>query len=174
MSFFRLQNDSVTPSLSNHGILGIENQTTMKFKGSIDINQPIEKVAELFANPNYLKEYQEGFERKELVSGVAGEEGALSKMYYKNGKHEMELTETIVSNDLPHSFEAFYHHKHMDNIMKCTFTALDDGGTRYETSVEYTRINWIMPKLISILFPGMYKRPAQRWIENFKKFAEKL
>ncbi len=145
----------------------------MKFNGSIDINQPLEKVAELFANPNYLKEYQEGFEKKELISGEVGEEGAISKMYYKNGKHEMVLTETIVSNKLPHSFEAFYHHKHMDNTMKCTFTPLENGGTRYETAVVYTRINWFIPRLIAILFPGMYRKPARRWMENFKNFAEK-
>ena len=145
----------------------------MKFSGTIDINQPVEKVAAFFADPTYLKEYQEGFEKKELLEGEAGKEGAVSKMYYKNGKHEMVLTETIVSNNLPHSFEAFYHHKHMDNTMKCTFTSLDNGMTRYVTEVEYTRINWVLPRLIAILFPGMYKKPAQRWLDNFKEFVEK-
>lgn len=145
----------------------------MKFKGSIDINQPVELVAQLFADPNNLKEYQEGFVKKELVSGNNGEDGAVSKMYYENGKHKMELTETITSNRLPNSFEAFYHHIHMDNTMKCTFTALDEKTTRYETEVVYTRINWVMPRLMAILFPGMYKKPARRWMNNFKTFAEK-
>ncbi|WP_421763125.1 SRPBCC family protein [Ekhidna sp.] len=145
----------------------------MKFSGSIDINQSQEKVADFFADPAYLKEYQEGFEKKELLEGEAGKEGAVSKMYYKNGNHEMVLTETITKNDLPHSFEAFYHHKHMDNTMKCTFTKLRDGQTRYATEVVYTRIDWVMPRLISILFPGMYKKPARRWMENFKSFVEK-
>lgn len=145
----------------------------MKFSGSIDIDQSLETVTQLFADPQYLGEYQEGFEKKELVSGDEGKDGAISKMYYRNGKHEMVLTETIVSNDLPHSFEAFYHHKHMDNTLICRFTSLPNGGTRYETKVEYTRINWVMPRLIAMLFPGMYKKPARRWMENFKKFAEK-
>ena len=145
----------------------------MKFKGSIEINQPIEVVAKLFADPNNLKEYQEGFEKKELVSGSEGEDGAVSKMYYKQGKHEMELTETITSNRLPNSFEAFYHHKHMDNTMKCIFTDLGGNKTRYDTEVEYTRINWVMPRLMAILFPGMYKKPAQRWLNNFKTYVEK-
>jgi len=145
----------------------------MKFKGSIDINQSLEKVTSLFIDPKNLKEYQEGFDRKELISGEEGKDGAISKMYYKNGKHEMELTETIVSNKLPYTFEAFYHHKHMDNTMKCTFTALDNNLTRYESEIEYTRINWFLPRLMAILFPGMYKKPAKRWMDNFKEFAEK-
>lgn len=144
----------------------------MKFKGSIDINQPLEKVAEMFANPDNLGEYQEGFEKKDQISGIKGQDGAVSMMYYKNGKHEMELKETIIANKLPHSFEAFYHHKHMDNTMKCYFAALAEKKTRYEAEVEYTRIDWVMPRLMAILFPGMYKKPAQKWMNNFKLFAE--
>ncbi|GAA4278375.1 SRPBCC family protein [Aquimarina mytili] len=145
----------------------------MKFRGYKDINQNIDKLTELFADPKYLKEYQDGFIRKELVSGNEGQDGAVSKMYYQYGKGEMELTETITANRLPNSFEASYHHKHMDNTMKCTFTPLGDKKTRYEYEFEYTRINWIMPKLIAILFPGMYKKPAEKWMNQFKEFVEK-
>lgn len=145
----------------------------MKHKGAIEIDRPLIKVAELFANPDYLKEYQDGFIKKELISGQEGEVGAVSKMFYKHGKHDMELVETITKNELPHSFEASYHHKHMDNTMKCDFFALDDNKTKYEFEYEYTRINWIMPKLMAILFPSMYRKPAEKWLKQFKEFAEK-
>lgn len=46
-------------------------------------------------------------------------EGAVSKMFYKYGKRDMELSETITKNNLPDSFEAFYQDQHMDNTMKC-------------------------------------------------------
>ena len=145
----------------------------MKFNASIDINQTRDKVIELFADPQYLKEYQDGFLRKELVSGTPGEDGTVSKMYYQYGKSEMELTETITSNRLPDTFEAHYHHKHMDNTMKCTFTALDENTTRYASEFEYTRINWFLPKLIAILFPSVYRKQGEKWMKNFKAFAEK-
>ncbi len=145
----------------------------MKYKGVIDINCPLHKVAELFADPKNLKEYQEGFVEKKLVSGEEGKDGAVSKLYYKSEKYDMELTETITANRLPQTFEAFYHHKHMDNTMKCTFTALSENETRYVTEVEYTRINWIMPRLMAILFPGMYKKQGEKWMRNFKSFVER-
>ncbi|MDH7447168.1 SRPBCC family protein [Aquimarina sp. 2201CG14-23] len=145
----------------------------MKFKGYKDINKPQSLVAELFANPKYLGEYQEGFIRKELISGTESQDGAVSKMYYTHGSHEMELTETITVNNLPDTFEAHYHHIHMDNTMKCSFIALDANTTRYEYEFEYTRINWIMPKLMAILFPSAYKKPAEKWMNNFKEFVEK-
>lgn len=144
----------------------------MKFRGTIDIDLPIEKVASLFANPTYLKEYQDGFLRKELISGTAGKDGAVSKMYYKMGKGEMELTETITANKLPHSFEASYHHKHMDNTLKSTFTALTENSTRYTNEGEYTAFRGFIPKMMAFFFPKMFERQAQKWMDNFKTFAE--
>ena len=145
----------------------------MKISGSIHINKPKEQVAGLFADPNNLKHYQDGFIRKVLVSGQAGQDDAVSKMYYKYGRNEMELTETITANRLPDSFEAFYHHKHMDNTMKCTFEWLGTNETRYNYEIEYTRINWFMPKLMAILFPGVYRKQVEKWMKQFKEFAEK-
>ncbi|MEP2446362.1 MAG: SRPBCC family protein [Balneola sp.] len=145
----------------------------MKHSGSIVINKSIELVARLFADPANLKEYQDGFQRKELISGESGKNGAVSKMYYDDGKRKMELTETITSNNLPHSFEAFYHHKHMDNTMKCNFTALDENSTRYDYEFEYTRIDWVMPKLMAVLFPGMYRKHGDKWMQQFKEFVER-
>ena len=145
----------------------------MKVQGSIDIAKPRDEVVRYFADPAYLGEFQDGFEKKKLIEGDQGQAGAVSKMYYKYGKQEMELTETVTLNQLPDSFEAFYHHKHMDNTMKCKFVALDDDRTRYEYEYEYTRIDWVMPRLMSILFPGMYKKPAEKWLRQFKEFVEK-
>lgn len=146
----------------------------MKFRSFIDINQNRDKVAELFADPQYLGEYQEGFVKKELESGTAGQDGAISKMYYKAGKREMELTETIVANRLPESFEAFYHHKHMDNTLKCTFTALPDGKTRYESEFEYVRVSWVLPRMMMTLFPNIFKKQGEKWMQNFKEFVEQV
>ena len=145
----------------------------MKFKGSIDIDKPRNQVADLFADPGNLKEYQDGFIKKDLIGGKAGEDGAVSKLYYKYGKRDMELTETITANRLPESFEASYHHKHMDNTMKCQFIALNDGQTRYEYEFEYTRINWVLPKLIALLVPGMYRKQGEKWMKQFKEFVER-
>ena len=145
----------------------------MKFIGSKEINKSRDEVVMYFADPQYLGEYQDGFIRKELISGELGKEGTVSKMYYKQGKRDLELTETITSNRLPDTFEASYHHIHMDNTMKCTFVELDDQKTRYEYEFEYTRINWIMPRLIAILFPGLYRKQAEKWMLQFKEFVEK-
>jgi len=144
----------------------------MKITGSLEINKPQRTVAELFADPQYLKEYQDGFQKKELISGQMGQDGAVSKMYYAHGRRTMELTETITANRLPDSFEAFYHHKHMDNTMVCKFVPLDENKIRYDYEFEYTRINWVMPRLMAILFPSMYRKQGEKWMRQFKEFVE--
>lgn len=145
----------------------------MKFSGHIIINKDRFTVVNYFKNPKYLREYQDGFIRKDFISGKEGENGAISKIYYQHGKQEMELTETITANNLPNTFEAFYHHKHMDNTMKCTFTEVAKNVTRYDYEFEYTRINWVMPRLMAILFTSMFKKPAAKWMRQFKEFVEK-
>ena len=145
----------------------------MKHKGSIIIDKPRTEVVTYFADPAYLGEYQEGFVKKVLVEGEEGQVGAVSKMYYKSGKREMELTETITANNLPDLFEASYHHKQMDNTMKCTFIALNEHRTKYEYEFEYTRLNWVLPRLIALLYPALYRKPMEKWMSNFKEFIEK-
>ena len=145
----------------------------MKFTGYVDIQKPRDVVVKYFADPAYLGEYQDGFVKKDLVSGEPGQDGAISTMFYSQGKRDMELTETITRNALPVTFEAFYHHKHMDNTMKCAFIELDDNSTRYEYEFEYTRVSWVMPRLMMTLFPGMFKKMGDKWMRQFKEFVER-
>ncbi len=145
----------------------------MKFEGSITIDKPVGIVTGFFADPSNLKEWQDGFVKKELLEGVEGKDGAISKMYYSDGKRDMVLTETIISNKLPDSFEAFYHHKHMDNTMKCQFTSIAADQTNYSYQFEYTRINWILPRLMAIFFPGIYRKQGEKWMKQFKEYVEK-
>lgn len=145
----------------------------MKFTCSVTIDQPLDRVVQLFKDPSKLKEYQPGFLRKEHISGTPWEEGAVSKMYYEFRKGEMELTETVMKNDLPHEFLGHYHHKHMDNTMLCRFIPIDDNTTRYDTGIEYTAFRGFMPKMMAKLFPGMFRKQVQKWLDNFKAYAEK-
>ena len=145
----------------------------MKFTCSIDINKPRETVVALFEDPQYLGEYQDGFISKELESGESMQTGAVSTMYYKQGKGQMKLTETILKNELPDIFISSYHHKHMDNTMTCRFETLSNNQTRYTSEIHYTAFRGFLPRILARLFPSMFKKQVQKWLTNFKHFAEK-
>jgi len=145
----------------------------MKFTCSVTINAPKEKVASYFVNPEYLKEYQDGFLRKELISGQQGQVNSISKMYYKQGKGEMKLTETIQVNLLPNDFMAQYHHKFTDNTMKSVFTAVSKTETRYDAEIQYTAFRGFMVNVMVFIAPSFFKKQVEKWMQNFKVYVEK-
>ena len=89
------------------------------------------------------------------------------------GKGEMELTETILKNDLPNSFSAFYFHKHTENTMTSTFTSLDENTTQFDAEINYTEFKGLIVKIMKFIFPSMFKKQVRKWLVNFKIFVEK-
>ena len=63
----------------------------MKFTCSVTVDQPLALVAELFADPAKLHHYQEGFLRKELISGL----------YDIHFFDDMGIFESRMAEDLP-------------------------------------------------------------------------
>ena len=57
--------------------------------------------------------------------------------------------------------------------MKCTFIKINDDETRYEYEYEYIRMSWVMPRLMAILFPSMYRKQGEKWMRQFRDFVEK-
>ncbi|NNE27423.1 MAG: SRPBCC family protein [Saprospiraceae bacterium] len=144
----------------------------MKFKCSVIINKPLDEVVALFKDPDNLKHWQDGFQSYEPLSGAPGEPGSKSAFVYQQGKNRIELEETIEVNDLPDEFTADYVHTHMSNKMTNHFESLPGGQTLYEAYIDYYKLNGWMIKLMVKLFPGMFKKQTQKWLDQFKKFAE--
>lgn len=144
----------------------------MKFTCSVEIDLPIEKVVVLFDNPKNLIEWQDGFVAIEPISGTPGEPGSKSKMIYMIGDREMEIIETIKVNNLPKEKTGIYEHVHMVNTMTTRFIELAPNKTKYEAEIEYTQFNGFVPKLMAFLMPGVFKKQTQKWLNQFKAFAE--
>lgn len=140
----------------------------MKFTCTIDINANVDKVQSVFLDSSTLQYYQDGFRSKTLISGIEGTKGAKSKIIYD----KLELMETILTNSLPEVFLALYEHKHMTNTMKVKLTPLTNDKTHYVTEIEYTKFNGFIIKTIAKLFPSMFKKQVQKWLEQFKSYIE--
>ncbi len=145
----------------------------MKFTCSVDIDLPRNRVVELWENDENLKEWQDGFISYEHQSGDPGKPGAQSKFLYKMGKKgQMELLETIEVNDLPEEFTARYEAASMVNTMKNHFIELDENKTRWETHIDYIEFRGFAIRLMARLMPGVFKKQVQKWLNQFKAFAE--
>ncbi|MFT4758282.1 MAG: hypothetical protein ACI9XO_000620 [Paraglaciecola sp.] len=89
-----------------------------------------------------------------------------------NGR-EMELLETVTVRNLPNEFSGIYVHKYMTNSMVNKFDWLSAKQTRWTAEIEYTQLNGFMIKMMVFLMPGMFKKQTQKWLNQFKGFAEK-
>ncbi|MCW3124972.1 MAG: Polyketide cyclase / dehydrase and lipid transport [Bacteroidetes bacterium] len=145
----------------------------MKFTCTTEINAPMDKVVALFDNPDNLRHWQQGYVSTELIRGKTGEVGAQSKITLNFRGRPMILIETLRVRDLPYEIKALYEHEHMINTATHRFYPLDGRHTKYETEVHYTQFIGIMPKLMALLMPGMFRKQTQLTVERFKAFAEK-
>jgi uncharacterized membrane protein len=144
----------------------------MKYSCTVEINLPIDKVIALWTNEDHYKHWQDGFQSIEVIEGQAGAIGTKSRILLEQGKRKMELMETIISNQLPEEKKALYEHIHMSNTQLSKFEKINENKTRYISIVEYTQFNGFLPKLMAGLFPKMFKKQSQKWMDQFKVFAE--
>jgi uncharacterized membrane protein len=146
----------------------------LKFNCDIEVDSPVERVAELWADPENLQYWQEGFLSIEHLSGEKGQAGAKSKMRYLMRNKEMDLFETILNNGLPREFKGQYDHEMMSNTMLTRFTETESGGTLYWSEFHYTEMKGFTMKLMARLFPSMFKKQVMKWMVNFKNHVESL
>lgn len=144
----------------------------LKFTCTVDIDLPLQKVIELWDKPENLKYWQDGFQKMVHISGEEGRPGSKAEMFYIMNGREMILTETIVVNELPHEFTGYYESEKTQNTMENLFTELSPQSTRWEANINYTLLKGLIINLIVKLYPSMFKKQTQKWMDQFKAFAE--
>ena len=86
------------------------------------------------------------------------------------GKREIEMIETITVRNLPEEFSATYETKGVYNTVKNKFVSLSENRTRYISEQEFQFSG--MMKFIGATMPGAFKKQSQKYMQQFKEFAE--
>ena len=144
----------------------------MNYTCFVEINLPLETVVKLWQDENNYKKWQDGFVSIEHLEGTPDTKGAKSRIMLKQGKRKIELIETIISSNLPSEKKALYEHIHMTNFQTTRFEKIGEIRTRYISEVSYTKFNGFMPKMMALIFPKMFKNQNQKWMNQFKEYAE--
>lgn len=142
----------------------------MKYTTEIEINQPLDRVIELFDNPDNMDKWMEGLQSFETISGTPGQPGAKSRLKFQMGKREIEMIETITVRNLPEEFTGTYEAKGVFNIVKNHFESLPENKTKYTTEHEFQFKGFM--KLFGLLMPGAFKKQSLKYLTDFKNFAE--
>lgn len=143
----------------------------MKYSVDIEINKPIDRVIELFDNPDNMKKWMEGLISFEHISGTPGQPGAKSRLKFKTGKREMEMIETVTVRNLPHEFSGTYEAKGVNNIIKNKFVSVSDNKTILTNEQEFQFKGFM--KVVAFIMQGAFKKQSLKYMAAFKTFAEK-
>ena len=141
----------------------------MKYTVSNIINKPIEEVVAKFKDPESVKHWMEGLQKVELISGTAGEIGAVTDLHSLFKKKEMIIRETILESN-PNQMKFSYQSSMGTNIVEIQFEE-NSNDTTHQISHTEMKMNGPM-KIMGFLFKGMFKKFSMKYLNAFKKYAE--
>ncbi|TRO65443.1 SRPBCC family protein [Christiangramia sabulilitoris] len=142
----------------------------MKYYEEIVINKPRKEVVAKFSDPDNLKHWQKGFVSIKPINGLPGEEGSQNLLKYIMGKREVEMTETILKNNLPDEFSATYEAKGVYNYQINKFTPTMEKTTLWNSYNEFEFSGFM--KIFGWFMPGAFKKQSRKYMEDFKAFVE--
>jgi uncharacterized membrane protein len=139
----------------------------IRYRLEIEIHKPIEQVTSLFINRDHLPKWQPGLLSSEQVESYPYPR---YKLRFDFGRRKMEMTETIIRNELPHHFEGTYVMKGIHNHIHNSFEPSGPGATRWIYDTEF-RFKGLM-KIVALFMKDGLRKQSEMIMANFKRFAE--
>ena len=90
----------------------------MKHHLSVTIRQSQQKVIDAYLESYSLKKFLPLFDKRILIAGQNNQTSAVSEIHFRSKEGNHHFLETVVSNELPHSFEV-QNHSHYLYIVTC-------------------------------------------------------
>ena len=139
-------------------------------KVTVTVNEPVEKIWDIFMNPNYLKHWLTGFVSIEHLSGSIGKEGSTSKMKFIERGKEMELTEKVLHVTPMQQYSFLMEHETLSTLTDVRFISIGP-LTEIIQAVQFTPKGFLM-KLMMPLMKGEMKKRMTNDLKNLKEFIE--
>jgi hypothetical protein len=136
------------------------------------IHKSPEEIATTFEKNRGIALWFRGFVHYKILQGDAGKQGTTAILTVQKFGKVIDLTETIVESEFPHSYEKSYETKDFQNYIsvKLKIQPIDSYKTKVVGTVYYKltgRLKWI-----AFFFPFLLKRNLLKIAQNFKEFLE--
>tara|TARA_B100001142_G_scaffold306169_1_gene335752 strand:+ start:364 stop:888 length:525 start_codon:yes stop_codon:yes gene_type:complete len=147
----------------------------VKYSEQIVINSNIDTVTALFDNPYNMKEYMQGIESYELISGELREVGAKAELivcYIEEDvvKRKIVMIEEIITNNLPEEKKVTYTADGVYNIVTNRLIKVSENQTKFINEQEFEFKGYM--KVVGFFMPSAFKQQSRVYLQNFKEFAE--
>jgi len=141
----------------------------MKYKLEITINAPLQKVFDLFDNPDNFKHWQPGLISYTSLSGTPRAVGSKMKLESKAGGRIVEMIETVKEKNPPHKISFTYEAKGAWNYNRNYFIELEPYKTKWVQENEF-KCSGVL-KLLQILMPKMFEKDTYKHMKLFQEFV---
>jgi hypothetical protein len=145
--------------------------THLEYATEVLIDAPLGWVTDLFKDPANAVHWQPGLSHRRPLDGAPGQVGSRSVLVYMHNENSIEVTETIVSNNLPSEFTVTYDSPGIHNLVKSFFVEIDKTHTKWITIDQYELSGF--QRLAASFRPDIFRRESRKYLQNFKNFAEK-
>jgi Polyketide cyclase / dehydrase and lipid transport len=141
----------------------------MKSLIEVEIDMPLEEVAELFADPRNNPKWMHDVKSYEPITGEQGMPGSTYRLVPKEG--DLIFLATVVERNLPHTLRVNLEGSTVDVAMTGTIQPLSPTRTKLISEEEFTFKDSENATVDSSVKEAI-KAAHRRHIEDFKRFAE--
>ena len=135
----------------------------------VRISGPLEKVAELFADPSKSTAWMDDLERYEPLSGQQGMPGSTYRLIPRKGS--MVFTATVLERKLPHELRLKLEAANVTVDVHSTLSTIATGQTRLVSEEEFEFKG--LAKIFSLFARPAIRKAHRHHMEAFKQFAER-
>lgn len=143
----------------------------LRYSTEVTVARSRDDVIAIIQDPAQAPHWMEGFVSAEPIEGEPWATGSKSRLTFKMGKRDMEMVETILTNNLPDGYHVEYTTDGVRNEIENRLIAVSDTETRWEMDNVF-EFGGFMMKLMGGLMPFMFKKQTATYAQNFKAYAE--
>jgi uncharacterized protein YndB with AHSA1/START domain len=144
----------------------------MKYMLQLSINKPRSEVWQAFRDPERMKDWQASLTAIELISGMAGQPGAETRLTFEEKGQEFSLIEKIIScRESEHILQS-YENQFSVNTVDHSFLEQGQGQTLWITDTEY-KFKTLLMKMMGPVYKKNLVARTQRDMDRFKEMVEK-
>ncbi len=142
----------------------------LRYQNSVTINKPRSEVWKIFNDEARMKDWLEGLESVELVSGEKGQPGSKYKLVIAGEGENVEIYETMKEVRTEALYSFVLDAEPLTNEVEVTF-ADKDGGTEMvqKEAVAGKSLVW---RSLFYWLQSTFQTNSKRNLENFKRIAE--
>jgi len=143
----------------------------MKFKLDLTIKKSRSEVWQTYTSSENLSKWQPSLTKIELLSGIQGQPGAVSKLTFEEDGREFSLIEKVIIRDELNQYDVVYKNEFTDNPMRNTFKEQSGNETQWVVEAEFKFKTFVM-KLLGPLLKKNLVRRTHKDMERFKELLE--